>query len=121
MSDDILEVASGEIYRIRTRAAGPSGSLPVSADLLLNRPSRDLFGLTQNAGMGWAASEVFRKQFLILGGFGTTPKKVYSRLELSILRNLRFREDLLRTPSLSKKWGFIFLGNLSQSRTLFLN
>jgi putative YjhG/YagF family dehydratase len=38
--------------------------------MLLNRPSGDLFGLTQNAGMGWDPREVGRKQFLILSTQG---------------------------------------------------
>ncbi len=59
-----------EIYRIRTRAPGPEGSLPLDADLLLNRPSGDLFGLTQNVGMGWNPEEVGRKQYLILSTQG---------------------------------------------------
>ena len=59
-----------EIYRIRTRAPGPEGSLPLDADLLLNRPSGDLFGMTQNVGMGWNPEEVGRKQYLILSTQG---------------------------------------------------
>ncbi len=59
-----------EIYRIRTRAPGPEGSLPLDADMLLNRPSGDLFGLTQNVGMGWNPEEVGRKQYLILSTQG---------------------------------------------------
>ncbi len=46
------------------------GQLPLTADDLLNRPSGDIFGLTQNAGMGWEPSEVGRKQFLILSTQG---------------------------------------------------
>jgi putative YjhG/YagF family dehydratase len=37
---------------------------------LLNRPSGDVFGLTQNAGMGWDPRELGRKQFLILSTQG---------------------------------------------------
>ena len=59
-----------DIYKIKTKAAGPIGSLPITEDLLLNRPSGDLFGLTQNAGMGWEPSELGRKQFLILSTQG---------------------------------------------------
>jgi len=59
-----------DIYQIRTHAAGPSGKLPVSEDLLLNRPSGDLFGMTQDAGMGWDPAELGRKQFLILSTLG---------------------------------------------------
>jgi putative YjhG/YagF family dehydratase len=38
--------------------------------LLLNSPSGDLFGLTQNAGMGWDPAQLLRKQFLILSTQG---------------------------------------------------
>jgi putative YjhG/YagF family dehydratase len=59
-----------DLYEIRTRAPGPSGRLPVTEDLLLNRPSGDLFGMTQDAGMGWTPAELGRKQFLILSTLG---------------------------------------------------
>lgn len=58
------------IYDVRTRASGPSGSLPITEEMLLKSPSGDLFGLSQNAGMGWAPTEVGRKQFLILSTQG---------------------------------------------------
>lgn len=59
-----------DIYEIRTKAPGPTGKLPVTEDLLLNRPSGDLFGMTQDAGMGWNPAELGRKQFLILSTLG---------------------------------------------------
>jgi xylonate dehydratase len=59
-----------EIYHLRTRAPGPQGRLPLTKDMLLSRPSGDLFGLTQNAGMGWEPAEVGRKQLLILSTQG---------------------------------------------------
>ena len=65
-----LFAADPSIYRVRSKAAGPAGSLPIDADLLLNRPSGDLFGLTQNVGMGWNPDELGRKQFLILSTQG---------------------------------------------------
>ena len=68
--DAILGSDSPAIYQMQTKAHGPTGSLPVTEDLLLNRPSGDLFGLTQNAGMGWEPSELGRKQFLILSTQG---------------------------------------------------
>jgi putative YjhG/YagF family dehydratase len=58
------------IYQIQTKAAGPAGALPLTEEFLLQRPSGDLFGLTQNAGMGWNPSELGRKQFLILSTQG---------------------------------------------------
>src|SRR5882757_7856113 len=68
--DEILSAASPDIYQVRTKAAGPGGSLPITEDFLLNRPSGDLFGLTQNVGMGWDPSELGRKQYLILSTQG---------------------------------------------------
>lgn len=62
--------AAEEIYQIRTRAEGPSGRLPLTEDMLLNSPSGDLFGLTQNAGMGWNPADVARASFLILSTRG---------------------------------------------------
>src|SRR6266567_3347278 len=68
--DELLSTAGGKIYEIKTKAAGPTGSLPLTEELLRNSPSGDLFGLTQNAGMGWAPGELGRKQFLILSTQG---------------------------------------------------
>src|SRR5262245_45877480 len=55
---------------VRTRAAGPAGSLPLTEELLRNAPSGDLFGLTLDAGMGWNPAELGRKEFLILSTQG---------------------------------------------------
>jgi xylonate dehydratase len=61
---------SPDTYKIQTHAPGPAGSLPLTPNLLLERPSGDLFGLTQNAGMGWNPAELGRTQFLILSTQG---------------------------------------------------
>ena len=49
----VLESDDAQIFEVRTHASGPQGSLPITPEMLLQRPSGDLFGLTQNAGMGW--------------------------------------------------------------------
>lgn len=59
-----------DIFQISTKARGPIGQLPLTDDDLRNRPSGDLFGLTQNAGMGWRPAELVRKNFLILSTQG---------------------------------------------------
>lgn len=69
-SNDVFDSATPDIYRIQTQASGPSGSLPITEEMLLHSPSGDLFGMTQNAGMGWNPAEVGRKQFLILSTQG---------------------------------------------------
>ena len=66
----ILHSDDAGIYDIRTRAPGPAGSLPLTEQMLLNWSSGDLFGLSQDAGMGWKASELGRKEFLILSTSG---------------------------------------------------
>jgi xylonate dehydratase len=58
------------IFQVRTKAPGPEGRLPLTPEMLLDRPSGDLFGLTQNVGMGWDPAEVGRKPFLILSTQG---------------------------------------------------
>ncbi len=57
-------------YDLRTKAAGPAGELPVTDRMLREWPSGHLFGLSQNAGMGWRAEELGRKQWLILSTQG---------------------------------------------------
>src|SRR3954447_16022095 len=67
--DDLL-ASPEDVYAIQTVAAGPAGSLPLTDDMLRNWSSGDLFGLSQNAGMGWKPSEMLGPQFLILSTQG---------------------------------------------------
>ena len=59
-----------EIFAVQSRAPGPAGQLPLTDELLRTAPSGDLFGLTQNVGMGWEPKEVLGRQFLILSTQG---------------------------------------------------
>jgi putative YjhG/YagF family dehydratase len=59
-----------DFFDVETSADGPSGLLPLTPEFLRDRPSGDVFGLTQNAGMGWAAAETARDEFLILSTQG---------------------------------------------------
>jgi putative YjhG/YagF family dehydratase len=58
------------LFDVPTSAAGPSGKLPLTEELLRNAPSGDLFGWSQDAGMGWRPDELGRKEFLILSTQG---------------------------------------------------
>jgi putative YjhG/YagF family dehydratase len=58
------------LFEISTRVPGPAGSLPFTSDMLRERPSGDLFGWTQNAGMGWEPSALGGREFLILSTHG---------------------------------------------------
>ena len=46
---------------VKTRAEGPPGTLPLTDEMLRQWPSGDLFGLSQNAGMGWEPATVGRR------------------------------------------------------------
>ena len=67
---EILDTKSEAIYDIQTHAAGPEGSLPLTPEMLLNRPSGDIFGLSHNTAMGWAPTELRREEYLILSTQG---------------------------------------------------
>ncbi len=65
-----METADEALLRVSTHAPGPSGHLPLSAEMLLTQPSGNLFGLSQNAGMGWSAERLLDPEFLILSTHG---------------------------------------------------
>jgi xylonate dehydratase len=66
----ILDSADPSLFDIRSTAPGPQGALPITPEMLLQRPSGDLFGWSQNAGMGWAPHELGGKEVLILSTHG---------------------------------------------------
>lgn len=68
--NDILDAGDSDIYDIQTHAAGPEGSLPLTEEMLLTRPSGDIFGLSHNTAMGWAPTELRQEEFLILSTQG---------------------------------------------------
>ena len=67
---DIVGNDAGAGWETPTHAAGPEGKLPFTAEMLVERPSGDIFGFSQNAGMGWRPSELLRKQFMVLSTTG---------------------------------------------------
>ncbi|MEO8126247.1 MAG: YjhG/YagF family D-xylonate dehydratase [Bryobacteraceae bacterium] len=66
----IIDSGDESLFDIHTRAQGPKGSLPLTAEMLLTRPSGDLFGLTQDAGMGWDPAKLGGKEILLLSTHG---------------------------------------------------
>ena len=55
---------------LATTADGPSGSLPLTDEMLRTWSSGDLFGLTQSVGMGWEPERALGDQYLILSTQG---------------------------------------------------
>jgi len=65
-----LDSTDPSIYTLRTTAPGPTGKLPLTATMLRAASSGRIFGMTQNAGMGWNPTKLLGKEFLILSTQG---------------------------------------------------
>jgi putative YjhG/YagF family dehydratase len=68
--NQILDSGDPSLYDVRSTAPGPAGALPLTPEMLLTRPSGDLFGWSQNAGMGWDPRALGGKEILILSTHG---------------------------------------------------
>jgi putative YjhG/YagF family dehydratase len=66
----VVESADPAVYDLVTRTRGPAGKLPLTDDLLRHSPSGDLFGWTQNVGMGLQPELLGRQEFLVLSTHG---------------------------------------------------
>lgn len=54
----------------RLSGPGPQGRLPLDRERLLHAPSGDLFGLTQNVGMGWQPNALGGEEYVIISTAG---------------------------------------------------
>lgn len=61
---------TGNEVALQTAGSGPQGSLPLTDEMLRTWSSGDLFGWTQNAGMGWDPQKMLGPQFLLLSTQG---------------------------------------------------
>ena len=66
----IFKPEQEDIYNIQTRAPGPGGILPLTAEFLRDSPCGDIFGWIENVGQGWSPDDFGKKQFLILSTSG---------------------------------------------------
>ncbi|NQZ56173.1 MAG: YjhG/YagF family D-xylonate dehydratase [Lentisphaeraceae bacterium] len=64
-----------EQYKIRTKMPARQSEFPLTEEMLLNSPSGHLFGLSQDAGMGWSGKELNNPQVLILTTMGGLRKE----------------------------------------------
>jgi putative YjhG/YagF family dehydratase len=67
---NLFDSEDPSLYEIRSTAPGPQGTLPITAEMLLQRPSGDLFGWAQDAGMGWDPRALGGREILILSTHG---------------------------------------------------
>ncbi len=70
MQDTIFGTEDSSIFSVTTKQNGPTGQLPLTPSDLLDRPSGDLFGWTQDVGMGWNPAQLGRPEILLLSTQG---------------------------------------------------
>src|SRR5712691_8074503 len=66
----LVETDDPTVYDILTRAPGPEGRLPLTEQMLRESPSGNIFGLTQDVGMGWRPDTLNGQEYLILSTQG---------------------------------------------------
>lgn len=66
----LMDGAAEVVYQVPSRGQSPAGSLPLTDQMLREWPSGDLFGMTQNAGMGWPIREMLGPQCLVISTAG---------------------------------------------------
>ena len=62
--------SAASIGSSRIEGEGPGGRLPLTAEMLRAEPSGNIFGLTQNAGMGWRPDALSGPQYVIVSTMG---------------------------------------------------
>ena len=62
--------SAASIASSRIEGEGPDGRLPLTAEMLRAEPSGNIFGLTQNAGMGWRPDALGGPQYVIVSTLG---------------------------------------------------
>ncbi len=72
---NLLDSGDESIYTLKTTAPGPEGTLPFTEEQLKTQPSGNLFGWTQNVGMGWSPNKVTGGDYLILSTQGGIRKE----------------------------------------------
>jgi putative YjhG/YagF family dehydratase len=67
---NLFDSGDPSIYRLVSAKPGPAGQLPIQPADLLHRPSGDIFGWTQDVGMGWQPADLRRPEMLMLSTQG---------------------------------------------------
>jgi len=68
--ESVLDSQDETLYRVTSAQPGPPGSLPLAPTDLVDRPSGDVFGWSQNVGMGWTPADLRRPEILVLSTLG---------------------------------------------------
>jgi xylonate dehydratase len=68
--ESVLDSGDQSLFDVATHAPGPAGALPLTPEVLLHEPSGNLFGLSQNVGMGWSPQALGGDDVMILSTHG---------------------------------------------------
>ena len=68
--ESVLDSGDPSVLDVRPSQPGPPGQLPLTPADLLDRPSGDVFGWSQDVGMGWKPEDLRRPEVLILSTQG---------------------------------------------------
>jgi putative YjhG/YagF family dehydratase len=68
--DELLNPGDPALYDIATTRSARTGRVPITAEMLREEPSGNLFAMSQNAAMGWSPAELGRPDVLILSTQG---------------------------------------------------
>jgi len=68
--DRIFTSEDPATWSVVTKQPGPAGHLPLTESDLIGRPSGDIFGWSQDVGMGWEPERLRRPEALILSTLG---------------------------------------------------
>lgn len=79
---EIMKEAIDDTIPVHTAAEGPAGKSLITGEQLRSALSGEIFGMTQNAGMGWNPLLLNRPQYLILGTMGGIRREDGSPLAL---------------------------------------
>ena len=69
-AEAVLDSGDPSVLDVRPSQPGPPGQLPLTPADLLERPSGDVFGWSQDVGMGWKPEDLRRPEVLILSTQG---------------------------------------------------
>ncbi len=63
----LLDSGDASLYSVATRGPGPLGKLPLTPEMLRNRPSGDAFGMTEDKDVKTATFWVIARRRLSVG------------------------------------------------------
>src|SRR5204863_7973497 len=66
----VLDSGEAGLFDVTASQPGPAARLPLKPADLLDRPSGDVFGWSQDVGMGWSPAGLGRSEVLILSTLG---------------------------------------------------